>query len=484
MDRGSPPADYYRSSWKPPPYERCCTNHHDKPCPGTRVQESRKEQDSVCSNDLQISVDMDNAGRIRIMAGSSPPCVESDLVNSAFKYIHFLKRLHATGVTLQDPTVDAVDRYINYWLPLVDQHGSDKVLFPPTDIAWLWHCHRLAPDRYETYCHIRFGRILECQEPFDFVEEQTVRNSDPRTLSKDYWSGSSIIEDLVSCTKRHRNFLWHIAKPAYQDKTFLREGVSQYTKFVALSSIADTSSSFRYSSLPQSNTTFGSCRPLIPTHQIALMWQTHILMGIEQYNHDCKVFRGGSALVHDNSVYDRSFDNTPNWCYCMNDSRRRWNTVYGETYGDLDADNPPPEYYCASWKPRTGANRTTSPINHATVNGPPWTETSTTQYKKPSSPIIHSTFKESPLTETIPILNKKPKKRYQIMAESLIRTRHHKVQCEKRPTTNHTQNHKESPTRPKPKKRYQVFLERRERKQDTGPNEGRVGAVCRRMSSR
>ena len=171
-------------------------------------------------------------------------------------------------------------------------------------------------------------------------------------------------------------------------------------------------------------------------------------MGMEQYNHDCKVFRGGLALVHDDSVYDRSVDNMPHWWFCRNHTQSRWKAVYGEEYGDwMDVDTPPPpEYYCAIWKPQTGVND----VNR-------------------TSPRIHSTWNEPTPTETIRSArssNKKPKRRYQRIAESWARTRNHhkKGHGETRPTntTNHTHNEEESPpTHPKPKKRYQVFLERR-----------------------
>ena len=484
MDRDCPPADYYQCSWKPGHSARCndhSNHHHHKPCSATTVHESTEEGQTLAgvadnvnlkgkanavkrmmktplsdeweketTEDDRNDVDlMKEAARVRIMAGSSPPWEESELVTHALKYIDFLLRLHGTNVTLHDTSVNALDRYLNYWLPLVGKAPSDRVLVPETDVAWLWHCHRLSPDRYEAYCHERFGRILECQAPFDFVEEQAVRNSDPPTLSKEYWSGSSTIEDLVACTKRHRNFLWYITKPAFRNKAFLREGVSQYTKFVALSSIAVT------------------CRPLIPTHQIALIWQTHILMGIEQYNHECRVFRGrGSTLVHNDSVYDRSLDNTPNWWFCMKDSQRRWKAVYGEWYGDWDDDTTPsPEYYYASWKPRGGGAIETSPIVHSTWNEPTLKENCiSTPNKKATSPTSPSTVVEPFLKEVMPTPNKKPKKRYQMFAESLVRTRGHKVQAGKIQTATHTCNQQESSTRRRPQKRYQVFLERRSRK--------------------
>ena len=55
-------------------------------------------------DDLPNDVPMMNeAARIRIRAGSTPPWVESDLVTNAWKYVDFLQRLNASGVTLRYP---------------------------------------------------------------------------------------------------------------------------------------------------------------------------------------------------------------------------------------------------------------------------------------------------------------------------------------------------------------------------------------------
>ena len=398
------------------------------------------EVDKELTEDVSNGVDsMTEASRIRIMAGSSPPWVESELVAHALKYIDFMLRLHATGVTVKDPSNHALDRYLLFWLPLVNKYPSETVLIPPADIAWLWHCHRLSTGRYEAYCHRRFGHILECQAPFDFVEERTVHNSLARyhwwntypyehflllnkhNTKKDYIkSGSSATRDyLIACTRLHGEFLWHVTRQMLsRDQTsFLREGVSQYMKFVALN-ISPTAKP-------------SSLRDLVPTYQIALIWQTHILMGIERYNHDCRILRQGSTLVHDFLVDDRSVSNVSNWLGAVHETRRRWKAVYGEDYL-IDRDmyrssSPPPEYYRTSWTPQTGCR---------------------------------SKFKESTLD------NKKPKKRYQVLAKALVGNKpQQQLQSEQNPTTNHPAH--EGPMKRPPKKRYQVFLGHRRRKEGT-----------------
>ena len=74
------------------------------------------------------------------------------LVDAAFKQIQFLKALHARGVTLQPISQETVRRY-ELWLELVESLEKKEkekkfVPVPPIDVAWCWHCHRLAPVEY------------------------------------------------------------------------------------------------------------------------------------------------------------------------------------------------------------------------------------------------------------------------------------------------------------------------------------------------
>ena len=63
-----------------------------------------------------------------------------------------------------------MDRYINKWLHVLAHHqkgatdtnlSSSMVMIPPPDVAWLWHCHRLAPKHYEAYTALHFGFVVE-----------------------------------------------------------------------------------------------------------------------------------------------------------------------------------------------------------------------------------------------------------------------------------------------------------------------------------
>jgi len=80
-----------------------------------------------------------------------------DLVAEAKRHLLFLKTAHALGVTLSKPSFESIRRYSKLWIPLVglDSKSFEEKripkgvsLIPPPDIAWLWHCHRLAPFQY------------------------------------------------------------------------------------------------------------------------------------------------------------------------------------------------------------------------------------------------------------------------------------------------------------------------------------------------
>jgi hypothetical protein len=76
-----------------------------------------------------------------------------DLESRCIRHFEFLKALHEAGVTKR-VTSESLRRYL-LWLNLlakVHQEGSTtNLLIPPKDVAWLWHCHRLAPEKYEEF---------------------------------------------------------------------------------------------------------------------------------------------------------------------------------------------------------------------------------------------------------------------------------------------------------------------------------------------
>ena len=304
-----------------------------------------------------------------------------DLMTNATKHLEFLKSIHEYYITLNDQNCnhgshESLRRYQDLWLPLVAKTSSKEQLYPPPDIAWLWHCHRLAPKYYTNYCLATFGgRIIEAHPPFEmahptaFVSDikhfplQEQPNRDryfQRTM--DLWTGlyphesfflevnnksKSIVEtklestspslfngfDLLGSTERQANFLWQVSGERFGDDDFLREGVLNYYRFLRLMPNARKHSTI-----------------LVPTYQIDLIWHTHMLSSIEMYNKDCiRIMK--SKMDHDDSPTDRdeggvldvSFETTKNlWIEC-----------YGTDYviaGGMYRGEPPPEYYTSQWR--------------------------------------------------------------------------------------------------------------------------------------
>lgn len=81
-------------------------------------------------------------------------------------HIAFLRAAHRLGVSTTRPTRESLRRYTELWLPLVAKRPLEPMV-PPADVAWLWHCHRLAPGRYTAFIKGRFNiNVLDPYCPF------------------------------------------------------------------------------------------------------------------------------------------------------------------------------------------------------------------------------------------------------------------------------------------------------------------------------
>ena len=130
-----------------------------------------------------------------------------DLVEGARQHLRFLQHLHMAGVTLQAVTPVQLHRYLHQWLPLLvtavnttagqlpknnsnnnnnnnnqtktnNDNNVSQTMIPPPDVAWLWHCHRLAPAKYESYMQQRFGQVLSANPPFVFQQQEVDQEGD------------------------------------------------------------------------------------------------------------------------------------------------------------------------------------------------------------------------------------------------------------------------------------------------------------------
>ena len=321
--------------------------------------------------------------------------IPPDLLDYSKKHIEFLRDLHALGVTLKK--YQNVDRYLA-WLRLIDRqehHSEQNFLIPPPDVAWLWHCHRLAPAAYERYTIATFGRILEPNPPFSFQVKDTtdICALKTRELWREMFPEFSFFDidckpegalpvtqisdaglvgkfDLLGSTERQATFLFQVSDPRFEDDEFLIEGIDRYHKFLSLHN-ADG-------------------RPIVPTYQIDLMWHTHMLVSTSQYNKDCCEIRG-TRLDHDDSLNDRTPGGTLEHAYKA--TRKSWLQAYGEEYRvphGMYRGEPPADFYGKEWTPHeTPVSRESSILECGSTSSgnTPWvpaTETAMTSKGEPA----------------------------------------------------------------------------------------------------
>jgi len=256
---------------------------------------------------------------------AQPPPFSCDLVANARLHVLFLRAVHMSNVSLRQPSFESIRRYKELWLPLVAASSPDMELIPPIDVAWLWHCHRLAPYDYGRYVRTKLKiapRYLESNPPFALqCPEGAVighdNNNDVARHTRDLWSDTYADEpfflqeqaneqpddinygmvqgfDLVGSCERQATFLWQVTQERFGDEEFLEDGVEAYYKFLKLRS-----------------TEAGKKQIIVPTYQIDLMWHTHMLSSLAGYDDDCKKITG-RTLHHDDSLNDRSEGSTLN----------------------------------------------------------------------------------------------------------------------------------------------------------------------------
>lgn len=373
-----------------------------------------------------------------------------NLVENAKKHKWFLETLHKLGYTTTNngsTKRESLRRYQTLWLPLVyDQQQEKKeqqLLIPPPDVAWLWHCHRLAPKDYTEYIRktffvsssgggasysttsseIKVDTMLEANPPFTFQfppnkEEEVTSEATSKRCKKDddnstychtatddgsetspttaslisrqtqtIWDlrypeesfflrvnneenenggsseGNKVIHDddddekmneneqlssssssslsssllvggfdLLASIERQATFLWQVSGERFDDTEFLQDGLENYRRFLQLKPLASKSRVI-----------------LVPTYQIDMMWHTHILSSLTDYDKDCRII-SGSTLHHDDSLTDRSDGGILDRSY--NTTKDIWKKEYGTDYaveGGMYRGEPPSVFFDAKW---------------------------------------------------------------------------------------------------------------------------------------
>ena len=288
----------------------------------------------------------------------SLPSFSVDLVTGARAHVAFLKEVHAHGLSLSRPSSESLRRYETLWLPLVaaSTDSSTGPLIPPLDIAWVWHCHRLAPDAYERVCLARFDRLLDqADAAFQAQTEHGGTPPDGSESTRRLWADmypeepfflpdgptdsttthEGIIEgfDVAGSAERQATFLWQVSGPRFSDESFLRDGVINYGRFLTLMRLHPGAF-------------------LVPTYQLDLIWHTHILASTKAYQADCTAITGFKhAPDHDDSVNDRSSPETK-LNVSTTSTRKLWLEAFGMPFGvegGMYRGEPPSEYWSPSW---------------------------------------------------------------------------------------------------------------------------------------
>jgi hypothetical protein len=182
-----------------------------------------------------------------------------DLIENSLKLKWFLQTTHELGASLKPQSLLSIRRYLDFWLPLVKKH-PDLPLIPPVDVAWLWHCHRLAPKSYEEYVIGRFGILLEATTPFALQHAEAGTYSQDSLMTQHLWKREFPDElffadknqvgetrppellpvsllagfDLLGSSERQAGFLWQVSSSSFEDMEFLEQGVLNYWKFLLL----------------------------------------------------------------------------------------------------------------------------------------------------------------------------------------------------------------------------------------------------------
>ena len=183
-------------------------------------------------------------------------------INDLKKHKSFLQKIHLKNFD-ENTLKQAVFKYENFLAKF-----NEAPCIPPADVAWLWHCHRLAPKFYKNYCLKNFGKILEPgQSAFEISENQHSLNS-PRAQV------SEINYDILSAAGRQKSFLWHVSNPNFSEDEFLKNAIERYAKFLELIKIEGYGSNF-----------------FVPSYDVDFCWHTHILLSTGGYFEDTEVHR-------------------------------------------------------------------------------------------------------------------------------------------------------------------------------------------------
>ena len=253
-----------------------------------------------------------------------------DLVKASQEEYDFLLEVQRLEYLRNDIVLQhAIRRYIKYWIPLAAAHNKTSRLRPPIDIAWVWHCHMLAPHRYAKDCQTLVGKLIDHRVVSIVSANEMTRKlwseshpTEPFELSEDMKNGrcppisstSLMSQDLLAAIHRQQDFVYNIHLPHYRDETFLNSALERYKKYLFLKK----KNPYKF---------------LVPCYDIDLVWHTHQLHPAD-YRKVTKAVLG-RLLVHDDTDSDRNPGSKLN--VATYKTRLLWQQEYQEPFNTFGA---------------------------------------------------------------------------------------------------------------------------------------------------
>ena len=173
-----------------------------------------------------------------------------DLIESAINHLDFLQEIDS--LNLNNYLIQkAVYRYETYWLPFYLKHSLSTDLYPPIDVAFIWHCHMLSPTYYSKDCLELNGKLINYE--LLTKKERYLRQSNTQTkwetelqVSFGYSNENSLNQqdfinfkskfkyDLIEAAKRQSTFYYQVSLPHFRCGKYLSLALDRYKKFLYL----------------------------------------------------------------------------------------------------------------------------------------------------------------------------------------------------------------------------------------------------------
>ncbi|XP_062595777.1 uncharacterized protein LOC134257152 [Saccostrea cucullata] len=249
-----------------------------------------------------------------------------DFQTAATKELGFLKTIDEYPSLYGGPVLKyAIFRYETLWLPFAAEH-KDLTLTAPLDIAWVWHCHLLAPVMYVSDC------LRTCNTEVNHSLTPTVDAAGTEQLwSKKYPDvnfnvnlvetgikppsyESRIQYDLEAAAERQQMFYYQVSLPHYTDEKFLQNAITRYKQFLTLKRLN-----------PESF--------VVPCYDVDLIWHSHQVHPVG-YKKDTETLLG-KLFNHDDSVNDRKEGSK--LVISDRETRTLWREAFGTNFSEFGA---------------------------------------------------------------------------------------------------------------------------------------------------